>query len=305
MKKVFRVIGIVLGGLLGLLVIAGVVLYFIGSARLDKTYAIQVENVTIPTDEQSIARGRHLAEAVTVCQVCHGDQLQGTVLEDQPMLVILTAPNLTSGRGGIGAGLSDADFIRAIRHGVSPQGRALMIMHSDAFHNLSQQDLADVIAYVKSVPPVDNDLPETQAKMLGRILVPLGVFDSNTVPLLPAEKIDQNAPFAEMPVQGVNAKYGAYLMSITLCRMCHGPDLAGGNVPDSSRIAPNLTRGGELGAWTEAQFVAALKTGTTPSGHQLDSDLMPWKVFRRMTVDELKAIWLYLRTLPALEQYTR
>lgn len=306
MKKVFRIIGIVLGSIIGMILVAGVVLYFMGTARLNRSYNIQVENVPIPTDEQSIARGRHLAAAVTLCQVCHGAQLQGTMLEDQPMIVTLAAPNLTTGQGGIGGDLNDADFIRAIRHGVKPDGRGLMIMHSDIFHNLSEQDLGDVIAYVKSVPPVDHELPKNQARVLGRILIPLGVFDSPGAPLLPAELIDQNAPFAQMPAQGVTAGYGRYLMSITLCRLCHGPDLAGGKDPDPSVtfISPNLTPGGELGTWTEAQFVNTLRTGATPHGHKLDPDLMPWKIFGKMTDAELQAIWLYLHSLPALEQYT-
>ena len=74
-------------------------------------------------------------------------------------------------------------------------------MHSDVFHNLSKQDLGNVIAYVKSVPPVDNEIPKTQPKLLGRIMVPLGVFDSEGIPLFSAEVIDHTAPFAEIPAQ--------------------------------------------------------------------------------------------------------
>jgi len=306
-KKVLRIIGIVLGSIIGLFLVTGVVLYFIGTARLNRSYDIQIENVPIPTDEQAIARGRHLAEAVTICKECHGDQLQGTVLEAQPMIATISAPNLTTGQGGIGGNLNDDDFIRAIRHGVGPDGRGLIIMHSDVFHNLSQQDLSAVIAYVKSVPPVDQVLPKTQTTVFGRIMIALGVLDSDAVPLIPAERIDQTAPFAKMPEQGVTAGYGGYLMSITLCRMCHGTDLAGGKFPDPSvttLITPNLTPGGELGSWTEAQFVDTMKTGVTPHGHELDPDLMPWNVFGKMTDNELKAMWMYLQSLPELEQYT-
>jgi len=304
-KKVFRMIGIVLTSIGGLILVAGVVLYFMGTARLNKKYDIQVENVPIPTDEQSIARGRHLAEAVVVCVVCHGDQLQGSVLEDMPMIVTITAPNLTSGQGGIGDSLSDTDFIRAIRHGVDPEGKGLMIMHSDVYHNLSRQDLGAIIAFARSMPSVDNEVPETQPKLLGRILVPLGIFDSDSIPLFPAEVIDHSAPFATMPEEGVTAEYGGYLMSITLCHICHGPALAGGEFPEPAvtLITPNLTPGGELGTWSEDQFLNTLRTGVTPSGHNMDPGLMPWDVFGRMTDDELRAIWLYLRSLPALEQY--
>ena len=124
-------------------------------------------------------------------------------------------------------------------------------------------------------------------------MVALGVFDSEALPLIPAERIDHNAPFAEMPPQGATAEYGGYLMSITLCHMCHGPELAG-MLP-----GPNLTPGGELRGWTEADFIQAMRTGVSPSGHKLNPDFMPWKMYANMTDEELKSLWLYLQSLPA------
>ncbi|MFQ5860486.1 MAG: c-type cytochrome, partial [Dehalococcoidia bacterium] len=161
MKRVLKWTGIGLAGLLGIVVVAAVVLYFLGGSRLNRSHDIQVENIAIPTDETAIARGRHLAETVTVCQGCHGDNLGGDVLFEESGIASVYASNLTSGRGGIGATYSDADYVRAIRHGVNQEGRGLMIMHSDVFHNLSEEDLGAVIAYVKSVPPVDNEVPKT------------------------------------------------------------------------------------------------------------------------------------------------
>ena len=80
----------------------------------------------------------------------------------------------------------------------------------------------------------------------------------------------------------------------------------GNRFPDPTQniITPNLTQGGELIAWTEADFMNTLRTGVTPYGHQL-SDNMPWKDFGKMTDDELQAIWLYLQSLPKLSQYTK
>lgn len=106
----------------------------------------------------AIARGAHL-EGVTFCTACHGEDLQGDLLFEAPGIATLYAPNLTAGRGGRGAVYDDVDWVRAIRHGVSPEGRGLMIMHSDAYNHLGAGDLAAVIAYIKSVPPVDNPLP--------------------------------------------------------------------------------------------------------------------------------------------------
>ncbi len=298
MKKALKWIGIALGGLVGLLVLSLVVLYAMGSSRLNKTHEIQVENIAIPTNESAIVRGQHLVETFTLCQECHGDSLEGKVFIEAPMMATVYAPNLTSGQGGVGAAYADADFVGAIRHGVNPQGRGLMIMHSDVFHNLSEEDLGAVIAYVKGVPPVDNEVPERRLLPLGRILVALGLFDSETIPFIPAERIDHSAPFVEMPEQGATAEYGQYLMSITLCSMCHGPDLRGGPALEpESPPGPNITGYGAPGGWSEEQFVSTIRTGVTPYGKTLDPAFMPWDVFAKITDEELGAMWRFLASL--------
>lgn len=302
MKKVLRWIGIALGSLVALLVVAAVVLYILGSARINRTYDIQPEAIAIPTDAAAIARGKHLVEALTFCGGCHGENFGGDAFEDEPMIATFYANNLTSGRGGVGATYSDADYVRAIRHGINPQGRGFMIMHSDVYHNLSQQDLGAMIAYLKSVPAVDNELPEFKIYPLGNIMVALGVFDSEALPLIPAELIDHNAPFKEMPAQGTTVEYGGYLMSITLCHMCHGSDLAGGPPLEPDMLpAPNLTPGGELGGWSEANFIQTMRTGVSPDGDKINPDFMPWDMYANMTDEELKSLWLYLQSLPGGE----
>jgi hypothetical protein len=106
--------------------------------------------------------------------------------------------------------------------------------------------------------------------------------------------------------QGVTVEYGKYLVDISDCRTCHGQKLSGAQIPDPTMtgITPNLSPGGELGLWTEEQFINTLRTGITPHGHELDPEFMPPKFFERLTDDELKAMWLYLQSLPAKSQYT-
>jgi hypothetical protein len=87
-----------------------------------------------------------------------------------------------------------------------------------------------------------------------------------------------------------------------MCRACHGEQLNGQIVREEGEyLAPNLTPGGELSSWSEEEFIRTLRTGVTPTGHKL-LEVMRWKYFRYMTDDELKAVWLYLQSLPALEQ---
>lgn len=298
MKKVLKWIGIVLGGLVGLLVLASVVLYVKGSTRLNDTHEIQLENISIPTSESTITRGQHLVEALTFCQGCHGDNLEGKDFIDEPMMATVYAPNLTSGQGGVGATYTDADYVGAIRHGVNPEGRGLLIMHSDVFHNLSEEDLGAVIAYVKSVPPVDNEIPERRLLPLGRIFVALGMFDSEAIPFIPAEVIDHSAPFIERPEMGATAEYGQYLMSITLCSMCHGSDLKGGPpLEEGMPAGPNIAVYGAPGGWSEEQFVATIRTGVTPYDKSLDPEFMPWDIMSNMTDDELAAMWRYIASV--------
>ena len=302
MRKILKWIGIALAGLFVLVALATVGLSMAGGRRLNKTHNVQVETIAIPTGEAAIARGRHLVQAVTFCQACHGEDLDGDIFDDEPDIATIIATNLTSGRGGVGATYDDADYVRSIRHGVNSQGRGQLIMHSDIYHNLSKQDLGAIIAYLKSVPPVDNELSQTTVAPLGRIFVALGMFDTEALPLIPAEVIDHNAPFVEMPAQGATAEYGGYLMSITLCRMCHGPELAGApSLEPGMPPGPNLTPGGELGNWSEAEFIQTMRTGVSPHGHELDPEVMPWDVYAKLTDDELKGLWLYLQSLPPQE----
>ncbi len=107
--KVLKWAGIVLGGLVGLVILAIVVVYLIAGVRLNKTYDIQVAAITIPSDEARVDRGRHLVETIGLCVECHGDNLEGTILEHDPVFGRLAPTNLTPGKGGIGGTYSDAD----------------------------------------------------------------------------------------------------------------------------------------------------------------------------------------------------
>jgi hypothetical protein len=84
------------------------------------------------------------------------------------------------------------------------------------------------------------------------------------------------------------------------CTLCHGSELNGQTIFDGS-VALNLTQGGEMKGWSEEDFITTMRSGVTPGGHHI-IDVMPWKYFGQMTNDELKAVWMYLQSLPALPQ---
>ena len=299
MKKVFKWIGIVLGSLVGLVLVAGVAMYFVGDARLNKTYEFPSSNIIIPTDEASIAYGKHRAE--TLCQGCHGEDLGGITdwFAAGPLGTIDSA-NLTSGAGGFGQeATSDEDYVRAIRHGIDPNGKPIFMPAVVSTSFLSDEDLGAIIAYVKSVPPVDRETNGNQFKPLAKVMLVLGML-----PPLPVEVVSHET-HVTAPERAVSVAYGGYLADTNDCRVCHGQQLNGGQYPDPTvnLITPNLTPGGEVGFWTEEQFIDTIRTGVTPGGHQM-SDHMPWKDYRYMTDDELKAIFMYLHSLPKLQQYT-
>jgi len=300
MKRIFKWIGIVLGSLLGLILIAVGALYLMGNARLNKKYDFPPSNIVLPTDAASIEYGKHRAESL--CEGCHGKDLSGIEkwFNAGPLGTIDSA-NLTPGEGGFGReAASVEDYVRAIRHGIDPEGKPLFMPAVVSTSQLSDEDLAAIIAYVKSIPPVDHKTNGQNFKPLAKILLVLGVL-----PQLPVEVISHET-HVTAPERGVSVEYGDYLVNTNDCHLCHGPNLNGGPFPDPTRIkiSPNLTPGGELAFWTEQQFINTIRTGVTPGGHELDPTFMPWKDYRLFTDDELKAIWLYLGSLAKLPQYT-
>jgi mono/diheme cytochrome c family protein len=287
MRNFFKWVGFILGGLVGLIVLALAVVYFITQAQLDHTYQVSVDPLPIPSAAAAVERGRHLIETVGFCTDCHGDQLAGQLFDDGPLVGRLAIPNLTPGRGGIGHTFSDTDWIRAIRHGVGPDNKPLVDMPSNYYYYFSDADLAAIIAYLKSLPPIDNELPPIQMGPIARIVL---LQDHS---LLPAQVIDHTEPRPADPEVGATVEYGQYLAKF--CSVCHGENLAGG--PDAGG-GDNLTPGGELAGWSEADFINTVRTGTNPKGRKLDPELMPWPALSKLSDTELKAIWLYLQTVP-------
>ncbi|MGB7094287.1 MAG: cytochrome c, partial [Anaerolineales bacterium] len=269
--------------------------------RFNRTYDIQFEAVVIPTDEASIEYGERVA-AIRSCMACHGDDLAGQIEFEDPTVGRIANANLTSGEGGIGAAYRDEDWVRAIRHGLTPDGKPILIMPAHTMFPMSDEDLGAVIAYVKSIPPVNKErLPESLS-LLPRLMFVAGQMDF----LVPAELIDHDSPRPAAPARSATAEYGEYLAG--LCTLCHGPGFSGGPIPGtppSDPPASNLTPAGRFQNWTLEQFITAMRTGATPGGPQLRDEFMPYPVFVDMTDDELDAIWLYLLSLPPTEYGNR
>lgn len=272
MKKIFKWTGIVLSGLIVLTLLTGLVMYPIGMKKITRTYSnITVETVNIPTDAEAIARGRHVS-IIWACAKCHGEDLSGKLITNDPIdgsiptFGSIPAPNLTSGNGGIGQFYTDTDWVRAIRHGIKANDQAEIYMYVST---LSDQDLGDLIAYLKQVPPVDTDSPAISYGPLIPILPALGIFTPA------AELIDHTAPPPADPVPGATVEYGRYLSAI--CAECHGAGIA--NAMKNKN-------------WKQEDFIRTFNAGVLPDGRLLGST-MSSNTFRELNNLELSALWLY------------
>lgn len=302
MQKILKWVGIVLGILVGLVVIAAVGVYFASEGTLNRKYNAPQVSVTVPSDPAAIERGRHLVTTIAVCVDCHGEDLGGGIVVDDPALGRIVAPNLTRGQNGLGAQLSDADIARVLRFGVLPDGKSVRVMPADDYQHLSDADLGAIIAYVRSLPPADSSLPPAEIKPFGRILLAVG-----QLPIMIADRIDPASRQPMAPVAGVSADYGRYVANVAGCTGCHGPGLSGGPIlgaPPDWPPAANLTSAGATQGWSEADFIHTIRTGIDPAGHQL-VDEMPWQRYAGMSDDELKAVWMFIQSMPPKEYGNR
>jgi cytochrome c553 len=288
--KVLRWLGIALAALVGVGLAVAVGLSIVGGARLGRTYAVEPTPIAIPTDDLAVARGYYLAAGIAVCLNCHGQDMAGQVMVDDPALGYVRTPNLTPGAGGIGAQYSDADWVRALRHGIRPDGKGLVFMPVDHYYYLNDEDLGDLIAYLKQLPPVASAPGRTEMHFVSRVLIGAGLFGE----LMRAAEIDHAAPRPPLPPE-----QGAYLVQIGGCTFCHGTNLAGGQGPEpGAPPGSNLRQRGILDAYSLEQFLVVMRTGVTPYGKTIDPLFMPYQGYANMTDADLIIIWDYLRSLP-------
>ena len=298
-RKLVKIPLFILGGLILLVALAAGAVYATTNYRLRRSHQIDVRPVTVLADAATIARGKHIVTTRS-CTDCHGADFAGAKVVDDPAAGQLYGPNITRGRGGLPADYSDLDYVRAIRHGLSREGRAFVLMPSLEYSTLSDEDLGAMIAYLKTIPAVDRERGPVQPGPVIRALMVAGQVH------LSAEEIDHAAHRPASVTASVSAEYGKYLAAG--CVGCHGPNLSGGKIPGTPPDWPatsNLTphASSRLNGWNEEQFIATLRTLKRPDGSALHP-LMPAAI-GQMTDDELKAIWLYLRTLPAAETGAR
>lgn len=262
-----------------------------------------------------LERGKYLVEGVYGCLGCHGDRdwsLEGAppkagregagITGAEFETAWLTLPNLTpDAETGMGR-VSDDALARAIREGIGHDGRVLIpMMPYQGYRRIPDEDLASIVVYLRNLPPIKNALPKTAAPF------PLPLF----LRQVPRPLDGPVAP----PDLSTPEKRGEYLVRTIDCAGCHTPrgmsgprpelDLAGGNpmpIPGSANpvAASNLTPDPSgIPYYDEEVFVNAMRTGKVVARPL--SPGMPWIFFAKMTDEDLKAIFAYLKTLPPIQ----
>ena len=274
--------------------VAFVTLAEVGDRKLERHVEVAVAPVTIKSDAASIERGRYLFLS-RGCADCHGKDGGGRVVIEDGSLYI-RSPNITSSPQSATGAYVPADWVRSIRHGVSPEGRALMIMPSEEYAGFVDADLAAVVAYIRQLPPSGGPNAEIRLTPLLKALYGAGELRDAS------EKIDHTRAAAQPVAEGVTAAHGAYVAQG--CVGCHGPKLAGGKIPGAppswppaARLAPGA--GSALDRYATAeQFMAMFKTGKRPDGSSV-SEVMPFSSFKEWSEVDVRALYLHLRALPS------
>jgi mono/diheme cytochrome c family protein len=256
-----------------------------------------------------VKRGSYLVNGILTCGNCHtpkgpkGDIMEkafsGGLEFDEPPFKV-TAPNITPDKDtGIGK-WTDAQIKKLLRTGVDPDGVQIAEVMPTGFYGIfTERDLDAVVAYLRSLKPIKNKVPEP----IYKIKIPHQIFPGSERPYTEAMMKDK-------------VKKGFYLATIAHCMECHTPlgkrgkdfvnDLGKGGfelkgpwgVSVSRNITSSKTSG--IGAWTDAQIKRAITKGISKDGSKLKPP-MAFHSYAMLTASDLDAIVAYLRTVPAKE----
>lgn len=262
-------------------------IYLLSEARLRDVKRGPAFDHPIPTDHASITWGEHLART-RGCVSCHGDNLEGHDFGDEwewPDRAV--APNLAAYAKANAPAVVEA----AVRQGIGRNGRAMTSMPSFNFKNLTDQDMAAIIAFLQSAPVVEKKLPAARLGWAVRADFARGIemHMGDWAVLTPPLRVDR----ASDP-QRADGEY----LALTMCNECHGLDVRGESfysVMDGGAPTPDLAI---VAAYTRAEFATLLKTGVASGGRRLGlmSRVAPVR-FPALSEAEIDALYAYLTSL--------
>jgi mono/diheme cytochrome c family protein len=310
MKKFFKVL---------LYIVAAIIIIFVGVITYVTNFLPNVgkpENITVERTAQRIERGKYLANCVTVCMDCHshrdwtkfaGPMVQGTEGQggerfDQRYGFpgVFYSRNITPYKL---SDWTDGEIFRTITTGVDKNGDALFpVMPYHYYGQLDREDIYSIIAYIRSLPSIKNDVPKSKADFPFSIIQHL---------------IPQKANLQTRPPESDTLAYGKYMITASGCVECHtkdnkgqiiaGLEFGGGRefaLPGGTIRSANLTPDvNGLKAWTAEQFIKRFKQYQDTSFHSPTlgekdyNTVMPWMMYSNMKESDLNAIFKYLQTV--------
>lgn len=288
-------------GVTGTLLVASAATVVLGTQLAERksqrqvkiTMEPMVRLVSLP-DASTLARGKYLFNS-RGCTDCHGANGAGREFINDAQGLRLVGPNITPEPGSVVARYTLEDWVRTVRHGVKPDGRPIFIMPSEDYNRFTAADMAALIVYAQSLPPVSGGAGVVELSLPVKLMYGFGVMQDA------AQKIDHALP-PPLPVpEGVTVAHGAYVAN--MCVGCHGAGLSGGKIPGTPpdwAPASNLTpgEGSAMQRYPDAaSFVAMLRNGKRPDGTAVT--VMPFESLRELTDVDAQAVYAYLKTVPA------
>lgn len=303
--KALKISAIVLGIIVIGIAIAG--LYI--SKALPNTGP--AEKLIVEITPARVERGKYLANHVTVCMDCHSKRdwtkysgpINGNFggggelfSKDFGFPGNIYAPNISPYNLG---SWTDGEILRAITTGVRNDGSALFpIMGYHRFGKMDREDVLSIIAYIRTIPSVENKVPATSLDFPVNLIV-------NTMP--------EKAEFSKIPESNNSVAYGAYLVNAAGCAECHsqaekgqvikGTELGGGMKfiqPSGVVVSPNISfgEGSAIAAWDKEMFIQFFRSfaDSVPALGNKTNTPMPWTMYGGMTREDLAAIYDYLKT---------
>jgi mono/diheme cytochrome c family protein/cytochrome c5 len=294
MNKWFKRAGFAAAGL----AVAGAIAVAVGlrlaDSRMARKVQVHVQPIVYKTDPAVLQRGRYLYTS-RGCVDCHGADGGGRSFVQDAGGLHIRGPNISSATRTAVAAYKPEDWVRAIRHGVSPSGRPLMVMPSEDYNRFTDSDLVALVSYVRALPPAQGGPAIVQLPLPARVLYGFGAIRDA------AAKIDHTLAPAQPVEEGVNLRHGAYVAN--MCLGCHGAQLTGGRIPGGPPDWPPAANlrpqpGSGMAAYADVgAFIRMFRTGQRPDGSAIK--VMPFESLREISETDLKALHLYLRNLPA------
>lgn len=281
MRRLLRWLGIAVGAVLGLIVVAVIVIYLLSQHTLNKRYPLPQSAIVVPNDAASIAEGQRLATIAGCSNSCHGPHGEGEVMFDEPIIGRLVAPNLSASVRAH----SDTELANIIRHGLRPDGRSVFVMPAEAFTYLNDADLGRIIAFLHTLPPSAGPGPGSALGPLGRLGMVTRQFK------MAAQMIAETVPLP--PAAGADAVTGRYFTQI-VCAHCHGTNLRGRATP--AYVSPDLHI---VAAYSPEAFTRLMRTGVPLGGQKLGIMRQESQLNLYLLTDaEIASLYSYLHTLP-------